>query len=76
MAKALPVESPCVSVCVLDDVTGYCKGCWRTRDEVAVWSRADDALRLEILERLRERRRAAGLPVGRDERPNKRRTQP
>jgi len=67
------IESPCISVCVLDDDTGFCKGCWRTRDEVAIWSRVDNVTRLEILERLRQRRRAAGLPVGRDRLINMRR---
>ncbi len=54
------VESPCVSVCEVDAETGFCKGCWRTQDEVAGWARADDATRLDILERLHKRREAAG----------------
>lgn len=62
------VQSPCVSVCLLDETSGFCKGCWRTRDEIARWSTASDAERLEILARLRERRRAAGVTSERDRR--------
>ena len=31
-------DSPCTSLCVLDPVTGWCKGCRRTLDEIARWS--------------------------------------
>ncbi len=29
--------SPCISICVMDDATGYCQGCARTIDEIASW---------------------------------------
>lgn len=60
---ALP--SPCVSVCELDAITGLCKGCWRTVDEIGGWSALDNPGKLAVLERLRERRRASGLAGGR-----------
>lgn len=60
MTRPQFVESPCVSVCVMNAETGYCQGCWRTRDEIAIWGRADADTRLSILEKLRERRAAAG----------------
>ena len=50
------LTSPCVGVCVLDEATRLCRGCLRTIDEVAVWQEADDALRGDILERVRARR--------------------
>ena len=53
--------SPCISVCVLDEPTGFCKGCWRTVDEIAQWPRLIRPQRLEILQRLAERRGAASL---------------
>lgn len=31
------MESPCILVCAIDDKTGYCFGCGRTRDEIAGW---------------------------------------
>jgi len=67
------VVSPCISVCALDKDSGLCTGCWRTREEIRDWTRATSAERLEILERLRERRRAAGKTNERDRRPRRRR---
>ena len=29
--------SPCISICKIDPVTGYCYGCARTNDEKKVW---------------------------------------
>ena len=31
------VPSPCSSVCSLNEATGWCEGCLRTRDEIAAW---------------------------------------
>lgn len=31
------IESPCILVCAIDDRTGYCFGCGRTRSEIAEW---------------------------------------
>jgi predicted Fe-S protein YdhL (DUF1289 family) len=31
------IETPCVKLCVVDPVTGFCIGCGRTRLEVASW---------------------------------------
>jgi Predicted Fe-S protein len=31
------IESPCVLVCSIDQRTGFCFGCGRTRDEIASW---------------------------------------
>ncbi|MFN7125398.1 MAG: DUF1289 domain-containing protein, partial [Allorhizobium sp.] len=32
------MESPCILVCSIDDKTGYCFGCGRTRDEIGLWT--------------------------------------
>jgi predicted Fe-S protein YdhL (DUF1289 family) len=37
------VPSPCVSVCRMDPQTQLCLGCLRTLEEIAAWSRMDDA---------------------------------
>lgn len=52
------VPSPCIGVCQMDPVTGFCQGCQRTLDEIAAWGGADTETRLAILERLDLRRRA------------------
>lgn len=52
------VESPCVDQCKIDQNTGFCIGCGRTKDEIKAWKNADDDLRREILDRLKGRRDA------------------
>ena len=42
------VLSPCISVCRMDAVTGWCEGCFRTLDEIAAWSRQDDAAKRQV----------------------------
>lgn len=54
------IESPCVSVCEINPETGFCRGCWRTRDEIKDWRVADEERRLDILEHLHRRREDAG----------------
>ncbi|MEM9628787.1 MAG: DUF1289 domain-containing protein [Pseudomonadota bacterium] len=53
--------SPCVGVCELDEVSGYCLGCARTGDEIAGWSRADEAERQAIWAALPARFEALGV---------------
>lgn len=43
------VLSPCTGVCTLDDA-GLCRGCRRTGDEIAAWTRLDDAARLHLMD--------------------------
>jgi hypothetical protein len=31
------IESPCIKVCVIDSVTGFCIGCGRTGAEIGSW---------------------------------------
>jgi len=50
------VPSPCVSVCRLDDATGYCLGCRRTIDEIRDWIISTPDERQKILDALPARR--------------------
>ncbi|HTB89131.1 MAG TPA: DUF1289 domain-containing protein [Steroidobacteraceae bacterium] len=52
--KTAAVASPCVNICRLDS-QGLCIGCRRTLGEIAEWSQASDARRLEILSALKTR---------------------
>jgi predicted Fe-S protein YdhL (DUF1289 family) len=52
--KPAAVASPCVDICRLD-AQGLCIGCRRTIGEIAEWSQATDARRLEILSALKTR---------------------
>lgn len=49
------MESPCVNICVIDDRSGYCIGCGRTRDEVANWVRMTPTERRATMDGLSER---------------------
>jgi predicted Fe-S protein YdhL (DUF1289 family) len=51
VAPGVGVASPCIDICRLD-AQGLCVGCRRTLGEIAEWSRASDARRLEILSAL------------------------
>lgn len=50
------VPSPCVNICMIDEDTGWCAGCFRTLDEVALWGSLSDEGKREVLARLPERR--------------------
>lgn len=44
----MTVESPCIKVCVLDPVTGFCIGCGRTGAEIGAWLTMSDEERLAL----------------------------
>lgn len=69
MQNATHVESPCISICEMDANSGLCKGCFRTRDEIALWGAASNDERIAILDQLHDRRVALG---GRDRRQTRR----
>lgn len=58
------VCSPCIAVCDIDNENGYCKGCYRTRDEIARWSASDDYWKHTMLELLTLRKQASGSQSG------------
>lgn len=49
-------RSPCISVCQLDDRTGWCIGCHRTIDEIRDWIIMAPEERQKLLEQLAARR--------------------
>ena len=53
------VPSPCNSICTIDQVSGCCAGCFRTLDEIAMWSVLDDAEKRAVWRALALRRAAA-----------------
>ncbi len=53
-STTLPGErpaSPCINICTLDD-RGYCRGCYRTIQEITVWSRLTAREQRAVLARL------------------------
>jgi uncharacterized protein len=54
------VASPCVSICVMNDATGLCRGCCRTLDEIARWSVMHDSEKKAVLVLVEARKGATG----------------
>jgi len=55
MLKTPAIESPCKLICELDLTTELCKGCGRSREEIARWTRYTGAQRREIMASLEGR---------------------
>jgi uncharacterized protein len=53
------ISTPCIKVCLIDDATGLCEGCGRTREEIATWGRKSESERLAIMLALEERMKKA-----------------
>jgi len=49
------LETPCVNVCLLDEMSGLCVGCGRSGDEIAGWVEMTPAERRAIMATLPER---------------------
>ena len=60
MAEIVAVMNPCKGVCKLHPLHKVCKGCLRTRLEVAKWSRMDIFEKQKVLKHLIERREQLG----------------
>lgn len=53
MIEYVPIiESPCISVCMMDAESGWCIGCGRTLDEIGRWGETDQADRDAVTETL------------------------
>lgn len=59
MAESAEIASPCTKVCVMDQKSGCCVGCYRTLEEIAGWSEYSTAEKLAVLERVKARRARA-----------------
>jgi predicted Fe-S protein YdhL (DUF1289 family) len=52
----MTVASPCVNVCQMDAVSGWCRGCARSLGEIAGWGSAPVAVQRHVLDQLPPRR--------------------
>lgn len=50
------IASPCIDICSMDEPTGFCRGCYRTRDEIASWPLLNNEEKRAILKQLDERK--------------------
>lgn len=55
------ISTPCIKVCLIDDETGLCEGCGRTRAEIATWGRMSEDERRAVMAGLDARMRKAFL---------------
>jgi hypothetical protein len=37
VSRPVDVASPCIGLCMMDDMLGHCLGCGRTRGEIGRW---------------------------------------
>ena len=51
--------SPCISVCQISQKTGFCDGCFRTRQEIGQWRDLSYQDQKKLIEKLHERRELA-----------------
>jgi predicted Fe-S protein YdhL (DUF1289 family) len=65
LLRAAAPPSPCVGVCRLDEKSGFCLGCARTRAEIASWTTGPLEWRRKVWEELSLRRAALGLSLHR-----------
>lgn len=50
--------SPCIRICEMDEQRGYCRGCYRTLDEIMAWRQSSEKARKAILREVEKRRSA------------------
>jgi predicted Fe-S protein YdhL (DUF1289 family) len=58
MASTAPpaAASPCINICRMHAPTGWCEGCLRTIDEIAMWSQMSDGEKQAVWKQLPRRR--------------------
>lgn len=49
------IESPCIGVCTIDEMNGFCQGCYRTSDEIKTWFEMSQVEKRNLLVQLQER---------------------
>ncbi len=42
------IPSPCNSVCAIDSMTGFCKGCFRSMNEIVAWGQMDNSSKRDV----------------------------
>ena len=55
MKKMEKLLSPCISVCYISNTTGFCEGCFRTREEISRWRYMSFEEQKKVLKKLHER---------------------
>lgn len=50
------IPSPCIGVCQVNN-RGYCKGCFRSRDERVYWHQVDNGVKQQIIKACASRKK-------------------
>lgn len=56
------VASPCINLCQLDRSGGFCRGCFRSLEEIAAWSRVSNDKKRRIVAAAASRRQTMEAP--------------
>lgn len=48
--------SPCVKLCKIDKDSGYCKGCFRTLEEISGWISYNYQEKMIVYKKIKERK--------------------
>lgn len=51
------VRSPCIKVCEMNYLTGLCKGCFRTLEQIGRWSSMSNIEKLNVLKEVELRKK-------------------
>tara|TARA_B100001540_G_scaffold312784_1_gene334495 strand:+ start:813 stop:1007 length:195 start_codon:yes stop_codon:yes gene_type:complete len=51
-------KSPCRNICSIHKKTGFCLGCYRTLEEIAIWTKLDNKKKNNIIFQLNDRKNA------------------
>lgn len=57
-AQGQLLPSPCVRVCRINDLTGWCEGCFRRLEEIGDWGTRSEAAKWDIWVQVERRRRS------------------
>ena len=50
------IASPCINWCEINPSNGFCRGCFRTLEEISIWSSANEVEKISICHQLPERK--------------------
>jgi uncharacterized protein len=59
MSNETEIQSPCIGVCSVDDLTQLCQGCFRSVDEIQAWWDLDNSQKQAVVVLAAEREAAA-----------------
>lgn len=53
-----PITDPCTRRCGISSQLGYCRGCFRSLDEVARWERMTEWEQRQVVEKMKQREKS------------------